>query len=430
VSTWTLNVGSCIGWHAPLWPVTGLHALASSSVDSIVTDPPAGIGFMGKEWDGNKGGRDQWIAWLSSVMAECLRVLKPGGHALVWALPRTSHWTATAIEDAGFEIRDVHHHIFGTGFPKSLTSKSAEIPEGTGTALKPATEHWILCRKPLDGTVAGNYARHGTGVLNVDACRIGATADYGRSAANARGTINAHAGIAHEGKSFAIAERQGDYASSLGRWPAHLSLDEFAAGLLDEQSGVLTSGGAAGKTYTNGAESGEGWGNIGSGGTGRLIADSGGASRFFFVAKGSRAEKDAGLEGMTRSTGGEATGRKDGAAGTNNPRAGSGRTGGARNVHPTVKSIELMRWLVRLVTPPGGLVLDAFAGSGTTGVACIAEGARFVGFELSPEYAAIARSRLTAASRQLSLFAPQPAAVESPAEPEQPGLFDALGGVR
>ncbi len=122
-----------------------LRDLPDCSVDSIVTDPPAGIGFMGKAWDSDKGGRAQWIAWLAGVMREALRVLRPGGYALVWALPRTSHWTATAVEDAGFEIRDVHHHIFGSGFPKSLNvaKNGADRWEGYGTALKPAVEHWI-----------------------------------------------------------------------------------------------------------------------------------------------------------------------------------------------------------------------------------------------------------------------------------------------
>ncbi len=112
--------------------------IAPESIDAIVTDPPAGIALMGKAWDTDKGGRDAWIAWLRDIMREAFKVLKPGGHALVWALPRTSHWTMTAIEDAGFEIRDVGIHLFGTGFPKSLN-----VGEGRGTALKPAAEHWM-----------------------------------------------------------------------------------------------------------------------------------------------------------------------------------------------------------------------------------------------------------------------------------------------
>ena len=197
-----------------------LRGLAAESVDAVVTDPPAGISFMGRRWDHDRGGRVEWIAWLASVMRECLRALKPGGHALVWALPRTSHWTGTAIEDAGFETRDVLAHLFGTGFPKSLdvalaidrsrgakgswkqvdhpgrpgarnrttetvvdqlhyspvmrhvyesASGEAQLWTGWGTALKPGAEFWILARKPLTGTVAANVLQHGTGAINVEA---------------------------------------------------------------------------------------------------------------------------------------------------------------------------------------------------------------------------------------------------------------------
>ena len=147
-------------WHGDCANIASV--IAPESIDAIVTDPPAGISFMGKAWDGDKGGRDQWIAWLRDIMRTAMGLLKPGGHALVWALPRTSHWTATAIEDAGFEIRDVVVHLFGTGFPKSLDVSKAVDPDdaarftGVGTALKPGHEAWILARKPLAGTVAAN----------------------------------------------------------------------------------------------------------------------------------------------------------------------------------------------------------------------------------------------------------------------------------
>jgi DNA modification methylase len=201
-----------------------MATMEDNSIDSIVCDPPAGISFMGKKWDGDKGGRNAWIAWMASIAAECLRVLKPGGHAFVWALPRTSHWTATAWEDAGFEVRDRVAHVFGSGFPKSLdvskaidkaagatrevigpdpeaarrnktTSKfgsiygeiddAESVPltapataeaaqwDGWGTALKPAMEDWWLFRKPLaERTVAANVLRWGTGAINVDKCRV------------------------------------------------------------------------------------------------------------------------------------------------------------------------------------------------------------------------------------------------------------------
>jgi hypothetical protein len=209
--------------------LTALKAMPDNSIDSLVTDPPAGISFMGKDWDKDKGGRDQWVAWMTEVMAECLRVMKPGAHGLVWAIPRTSHWTATALENAGFEVRDVITHHFGSGFPKSLdiskaidkaagakrevvsTRKTKDIrtkisepnvdnqpkfapgsptlymeyketapatPEakqwqGFGTALKPASEHWILVRRPCsEKTVAANVLKWGCGGLNIDASRI------------------------------------------------------------------------------------------------------------------------------------------------------------------------------------------------------------------------------------------------------------------
>lgn len=329
----------------------GLPSLADASVDAIVTDPPAGIAFMGKAWDTDKGGRDQWIAWLAGVMRECLRVLKPGGHALVWALPRTSHWTATAVEDAGFEIRDVVMHLFGTGFPKSKN-----IGGGFGTALKPAAEHWILARKPLDGTVAANVLAHGTGALNIDGTRIAGEPDLD-TRRNSAGGDNGLNGTS----TYKIRARSADEQPlTLGRWPANVTLDEEAARSLDEQSGVTSARNGKRRLSALGAMNDDGW--VAREQQQQQYRDSGGASRFFYVAKGSRAEKTHG--------------------------------GTVDNKHPTVKSIALMRWLVRLITPPGGLVLDPFAGSGTTGVAALAEGMRFMGMERDEQYAEIAAARL------------------------------------
>ena len=301
--------------------------LPENSVDAIVTDPPSGIGFMAKGWDKDRGGRDAWVAWLAQVLAPSYRALRPGAHGLVWALPRTSHWTAYALEATGFEIRDRVSHIFLNGFPKSLTSKSADIPAECGTALKPAVEDWWLVRKPLDRlTVAECWQRHRTGVLWIDRCRVGdedTRAPTGNRPDNGWGM------------------GQGTVAGSEhGRWPPHLLIGEGAP-----------------------------------------VNDIDDPARYFYAPKPSRSEKDQGLEHLPASTGGAATGREDGSAGLSNPRAGAGRTGGARNVHPTVKSIALMRWLCRLITPPGGVILDPFAGSGSTGVAALAEGFGFVGCE-------------------------------------------------
>jgi site-specific DNA-methyltransferase (adenine-specific) len=488
-----------------------LRGMPSDSVDAIVCDPPAGISFMGKAWDSDKGGAMRWIRWLAKVMREARRVLKPGGHALVWALPRTSHWTGMALQLAGFEIRDRVSHLFGSGFPKSLdvskgidklagaereiagesrrhgsnatsypkvpgawtpedygatkpqvakppitapATPSAEQWDGWGTALKPACEDWWLCRKPFRGSVVKTVLENGTGAINIDGCRV--------PHANAA-DLEAHAaGVA------AIKERGGVMDNSwknssdlsgaadvtpLGRWPAHVLLSHapgcervgvrkvkastpwgkndrpplFTAGEyvspisygdgdgfetvenwrcaegcpvaeLDGQSGELTSG----AHRADGASRAMGYGGIANPkARPNIAADTGGASRYFttfapflYTPKADKTEREKGCEYLPKKTGGELCAREDGTAGLDSPRAGAGRRGGRRNHHPTVKPTDLMRWLVRLITPPGGVVLDMFAGSGSTGVACSAEGFRFIGIELDPAYAEIARARI------------------------------------
>lgn len=408
--------------------------LPENSIDSIVCDPPGALGFMSQKWDSDRGGYDQWTTWLSGVLAPSFHALKPGGHALFWALPRTGDWTMRAVRLAGFEIRDVHHdviagdtllqafletltaeqqqafarlsesqeapiyyHLFGSGMPKGPTSKSDAIPEGTGTLLKPAVEHWILARKPLDGTIAQTHATWGTGVVNIGACSInGGNWPPHLSLQHADDCVQS--GVATENKF--VFDNTGETSRDLTN-PANYRKGEqqrvttkiieratytCAPGCpvaeLDSQSGVLTSG-----SRTEGVIAQE-RAVLGSGKPRkeRVIKGSkGGASRFFYCSKAARSEKDAGLDHLTPSTGGEATGREDGSAGVDNPRAGAGRTGGARNSHPTCKSIALMSWLVRLVTPPGGTVLDPFAGSGTTGVAALKEGMNFIGCEQGGE---------------------------------------------
>lgn len=393
-----------------------MREMKPESVDAVVCDPPAGIAFMGRAWDTDKGGRDSWIAWLTEAMTECYRVMKPGAHALVWALPRTSHWTGMAIEGAGFEVRDRLVHLFGSGFPKSLDVSKAidkaagaergpnpdfrngpntnpstksdpymgrgapsvmEIDvgpvtlaaaqwEGFGTALKPAAEDWWLARKPLIGTVAANVLAFGTGALNVDGCRVDSP-DGLTSGGDSRGgssplPMNRDAGKRED------RERTPEHPA--GRWPANVVLDEQAAALLDEAVGETSHipagvfGTARSDQPTNTpaafAMRKEGDGIFGYG-------DTGGPSRYFYTAKASRADRN---------------------------------TSGADNTHPTVKPTDLMRWLVRLVTPPGGVVLDPFAGSGSTLVAARAEGFRAIGIEREEEYAAIVSRRLS----QLSLL--------------------------
>lgn len=359
-----------------------LRQWPEACIDAVVTDPPAGISFMGKKWDSDKGGRDEWIAWFADVSKEMLRVLKPGAHGFVWALPRTSHWTATGLEDGGFEIRDINHHLFGTGYPKSKN-----LNDELGTALKPAVEHWILVRRGLEGTVEENHRKWGTGCLNIGVCRTG------------RDDINpsreGELGDRGEGNTSIAAPLGPRGGSPRGRWPANITLTEEGAAEVDAQSGERKSGAWNGKrngdkfrgVYSTfkGTEEEEREGSVG------------GASRFWYCAKPSRAERDLGCEFLPLKSAGEATGgREEGSAGLANARAGAGRTSGARNHHPTAKSIALMRWLTRLVTPPGGTVLDPFCGSGTTGIAALQEGFRFVGIEKELEYLAIANARIHA----------------------------------
>lgn len=379
--------------------------LAENSVDAIVTDPPAGIGFMGKGWDSDKGGRDSWIAWLAATLAPSFRALKPGGHALVWAIPRTAHWTAMALEEVGFQIIDRVTHLFSNGAAKSrnlgrdLDMKVCNLPgrhcdkhlprsrladdhlcpyvpahdpmRGMGTGLSPAGEDWYLARKPFDGTYAHNYQEHGTGWLNIDDCRTACAAEDLPPV-----TRSGKKGGDHD-QVYGHSEAYESRVSDKGRWPKNVVLDESAAEELDAAHPPSVS--RRGKPRSG--QAGEGWGMTH---TGAEYNDRGGPSRFFYVCKGSR-DKHEGLEHLPARTGGQATGRADDSEGVRNFRAGAGRTGGARNFHPTVKSTALMRWLIRLITPPGGTVLDPFAGSGSTGVAALEEGMRFVGCEQGGE---------------------------------------------
>jgi site-specific DNA-methyltransferase (adenine-specific) len=314
--------------------------LPEATIDSLVCDPPAGINFMGHGWDANRGGRDAWVAWATSAFREALRLLKPGAHGLVWALPRRTHWTAWALENAGFDITNVVHHLFADGFPKNqdisvaidqtlgakrqvigvkkntydgahrdpskhsnpakdssfgkwglaktphglpLTAPAtsqAEQWDGWGTALKPAVEHWILVRKPIaEKTIARNVVVHGTGAINIAAARV-----------------------------------------PPGRWPANLI-----------QDGEVE--------FPN--------------------------ARFFYAAKASKRERNHGCS--------------------------------ASNAHPTVKPLALMNYLVRLITPPGGSVLDLFCGTGTTGIAAILNGFQFIGVENDERWIRVCRERIIAA---------------------------------
>lgn len=363
----------------------GMMTMDAASVDAVVTDPPYGLAFMGKEWDHGVPGVRFW--------EEALRVAKPGAHLVAFGGTRTFHRLACAMEDAGWEIRDCLSWLYGSGFPKSLNLDTVPgMPaqwHGWGTALKPAWEPILLGRKPLVGTVAANVAAHGTGALNVDGCRIGYASieDLARTRMQNPGREDKVSSAVYG------AGRPQQSVNEAGRWPANVALDEAAAAMLDQQSGDIPTQ-RIDKPCPEPTIHGHQWGTMQGNRGPRGYSDTGGASRFFYVAKASRSERNAGLEGMERKTphppGGD--GRAWDIAGSNSkPR---------ENYHPTVKPMALMRWLCRLVTPPGGLILDPFMGSGTTGCAAVFEGFGFVGFEQDPEYAELARRRVEHWSRQ------------------------------
>lgn len=399
-----------------------LKELPDECIDSCVTDPPYGLSFMNKQWDQQVPGPDYW--------REVLRVLKPGAHLLAFGGTRTAHRLACAIEDAGFELRDCLSWLYGSGFPKSHdiskaidreagavretlgvspnwrdskrdrerfgqlevrgenaglvsapATEAARAWDGWGTALKPAWEPIYLARKPFPGTVAKNVLEHGCGALNIDGCRIGmmTPAEVARSGRSTSGMF-ADGGL----------DWSRDGREPLGRWPANLVLDEASAAMLDAQTGELSSHGHA-TAYASAIANGPATFMPGAVRTELpRAADRGGASRFFYVAKASRSERERGLENF------EPRNVNDGReTSIDNPyqRGDTPR----KNTHPTVKPVALMQWLVKLITPLGGTVLDPFCGSGTTGIAAKKEGFSFIGCEISDEYTALAVARIEAA---------------------------------
>jgi len=349
-----------------------LQSLPAESIDSVVTDPPYGLAFMGKRWDYDVPSVDLW--------REVFRVLKPGGHLLAFAGTRTQHRMAVNIENAGFEIRDMIAWVYGSGFPKSHNLKDSW--KGWGTALKPALEPITVARKPFKGSVASNVLEWGTGAINVDGCRVGTEQRLHRDA-TAKTTTSQFGAM---GGSKALG------TFSLGRWPANLIHDgsEEVTGLFPE-----TSSGSRVGEYRNGSFSS---GVVST----PLIGSSGSAARFFYCAKASKAERSAGLEHREPAT------VSDGRTAPNDTAYQRDQTP-RRNIHPTVKPIALMRYLVRLVTPPGGTVLDPFMGSGTTGIAAALERFDFVGIERDPEYLEIAQARIAHWSQRPASSTPKEA---------------------
>ncbi|HDR9163625.1 TPA: site-specific DNA-methyltransferase [Burkholderia vietnamiensis] len=383
----------------------GLGYVPDSSVDSIVTDPPYELGFMGKAWD--KSG----IAYDVAMWAECLRVLKPGGHLLAFSGTRTYHRMATAIEDAGFEIRDMTPWHYAQGMPKSRNLDGEW--EGWGTALKPATEPICVARKPFKGSVANNVAIYGTGALNIDGCRVPTSDEIGS-------TMNPDIRGNRYNSDNSDRARAGEYVpSELGRWPANMLHDgspEVLA-MFPEAKGALAA--VTGNEPTEHGFGGTVYGKPGDTrralSVPRIEADKS-AARFFFCAKASPTDRHEGIGRPAPQFKHGTTLRQVEVA------AAAGALAG--NTHPTVKPTSLMQYLTRLVTPPGGIVLDPFMGSGSTGKACIREGFHFIGFELDAAHIAIADARIKHELLKLGIEAPadpivtfpqpEPAADEAP----------------
>ena len=315
-----------------------MRKMEANSISCIVTDPPYGLSFMGKGWDHEVPGIEYWI--------ECLRITKPGGHLLAMGGTRTFHRLTSAIEDSGYEIRDTLAWIYGSGFPKSHNHFGIE---GYGTALKPAYEPIIMAMKPCDGTFAQNAQKWGQAGINIDGCRIGSEDTRSIASKTSFGLINDDSWKPKE----VIA------GSSEGRWPANVLFDEEAAKMLDEQSGNLKSG--AHKPLLT-PKKNEVFGKYEfTNPNYHCTSNSGGASRFFYCAKASSRER------------------------------------GDGNNHPTVKPLKLMEYLIKLVVPPTDVVLlDPFAGSGSTILAAHRLGIKAIGIEKSAEYCEIARARLAA----------------------------------
>lgn len=441
----TLHHGDCL---------EVMRTMPDASVDAIVTDPPYGLGFMGKHWDHGAPGPDFW--------REMHRLAKPGAHLLAFGGTRTVHRIAASVEDAGWEIRDMLVWAYASGFPKSLdvskaldkraghwrgragavvvdeqpakgteyertpkgdpVTAAAAAAAGWGTALKPAWEPIVMARKPLIGSVADNWLEHGTGALNIDGTRIpGQWTSWRRG----DGSINP------DGAGFgswveSVGGDPGNAArnpeSPLGRWPSNVLLSDPE--LFDEPNPYVVGSGAV--MGPSAPASGPTWeGPSGSPsrspfkGTDRdpqFYGDSGGYSRFFIIPKADRADREPVLGGLALRSEGDGTTVRNARCATCHRvkfaadadrchcdapvwEASSLRA----NVHPTVKPTDLMRHLVRLVTPPGGTVLDPFLGSGTTAIAAEMEGFDWIGIEREAEYVAIAEARLNGTQRGLGL---------------------------
>lgn len=423
--------------------ITSLRKLPDNSIDSVVTDPPYGLSFMNKKWDYDVPSVEFW--------KEVYRVLKPGGHILSFGGTRTYHRMVVNIEDAGFEIRDQIMWLYGSGFPKShnigkavdkiegnerevvgeskrgmsatamkpdkgwnansmgpeiTLTKGSSPYEGWGTALKPANEPICVARKPLsEKSVAENVLKWGTGGINIEGCRVGTEPiSHGTSKADIRG------GSLDASISSTRPRLQVEEVITEGRFPANIILDEIAAELLDEQTGYLKSGEVKPhhkKNKTANGYQGSCYGKFQNTDTTlKGYGDGGGASRFFYIPKVSKKERNMGLDGFEE----KESQQKGHGLDRICMNEGCGvsmlkpelckcdepdwRPKPKRNSHPTVKPVQLMAYLCRLITPPNGIVLDPYMGSGSTGITALLEGFRFCGMEMDADYFKIAETRI------------------------------------
>lgn len=414
-----LHLGDCL---------TVMRGMPDACIDSVVCDPPYGIRFMGKAWDGAdiektfretnldadrraRGGRaaaaGKYELTPTAMLAfqqfsknwarEAFRVLKPGGHLLSFASTRTYHRMVCGIEDAGFEIRDQIGWVFGSGFAKAQLWTQGKADDGDAESaqmtaagfegwarggLKPAWEPICVARKPVIGNVAENVLAHGTGGLNIDACRVPTDDNLNGGAYAASASPWAASGSLHEttGREF---------VQPLGRFPANLihdGSDEVLAAF-PQAVGQIADASSSSSRKTQNVYGAMTRGNGRDGESGARRGDTGSAARFFYCAKTSRADRNEGCGGLVA----RAVGDDRAVAADNAFQRGATLR---LNTHPTVKPTDLMRYLCRLVTPPMGTVLDPFMGSGSTGKAAVKEGFRFVGVDLSAEYLAIAERRI------------------------------------
>ena len=410
-------------------------------VDSIVTDPPYELGFMGRSWDSTG------IAFQKETWELCFKVLKPGGHLLAFSGSRTYHRMAVAIEDAGFEIRDQVMWLYGSGFPKSMNVGKAldkklgneriktgekkthsnkgikqseqrtaigagafgqEVEEdvtvgtteweGWGTALKPAHEPLVLARKPLsEKSVVDNVLNHGTGAINIDGCRV-------------------------EGNDAKYPDTNPDFRDQGRQSKENMGIDKLSFGQTEnvkrkkvvrksrDENGVWTNDNsgmkAEGSEYADADPRGRFPSNImhdGSDSIKELFEDK---SRYFYCAKTSKAERNQGLDNLPTKKASSMPGRRN-ADDMKDSKIDNDVTGRfvteKKNIHPTVKPIKLMKYLCRLITPKGGTVLDPFMGSGSTGMAAKEENFEFVGIEKEEEYFNIASARIESVETKSTL---------------------------